>query len=63
MQNAHLQEDTLVIAPVLAFMGDNPRASEVVGHMTGYPNKFCRQCMVSFIELRLPFVWLYMYVH
>ena len=52
-----------MIAPVLAFMGDNPRASEVVGHMTGYPNKFCRQCMVSFIELRLPFVWLYMYVH
>ena len=40
--DAHLQEDVLVIAPVLAFMGDNPRSSEVVGHMTGYPNKFCR---------------------
>ena len=32
MYDAHLQD-------VLAFMGDNPRASEVVGHMTGYPNK------------------------
>ena len=40
-------QDVLVIAPVLAVMGDNPRASEVAGHLTGSPNKFCRQCMVN----------------
>ena len=47
MYDAHLQKDVLVIAPVLAFMGDNPRASEILGHLLGSPNKFCRQCMVS----------------
>ena len=47
MYDAHLQQMALVKAPVLAFMGDNPRASEVAGHLTGYPNKLCRQCMVS----------------
>ena len=47
MYDAHLQQDVFVIAPVLAFMGDNPRASEVLGHLLGSSNKFCRQCMVS----------------
>jgi hypothetical protein len=47
MFDAYLQEDVLVVAPVLAVMGDNPRASEIAGHLTGNPNKFCRQCMVN----------------
>ena len=48
MFDAYLQEDVFVIAPVLAVIGDNPRASEIAGHLTGSPNKFCRQCMVNF---------------
>ena len=47
MFDAYLQQEVLVVAPVLAVMGDNPRASEIVGHLTGNPNKFCRQCMVN----------------
>ena len=46
MYDAYLQQNVLVPAPVLAFMGDNPRASEILGHMLGSPNKFCQQCMV-----------------
>ena len=53
MYDAHLQQMVLVKAPVLAFMGDNPR---VAGHLTGYPNKFCRQCMVILIVVML---WLF----
>jgi hypothetical protein len=46
MYDAHLKQDILILAPVLAFMGDNPRASEILGHLLGSPNKFCQQCMV-----------------
>ena len=36
-----------MVAPVLAVIGDNPRASEIAGHLIGNPNKFCRQCKVK----------------
>ena len=49
MFNAYLQQEVLVIAPVLAVMGDNPRALETARHLTGNPNKFCGQCMVKFV--------------
>ena len=39
MFDGYLQ-DVLVVAPVLAVMGDNPRPSEIAGHLTGNPNKF-----------------------
>ena len=39
------QECVLVVAPVQAIMlCDNPRASQIVGHMTGSPSKLCRVC-------------------
>eukprot|EP00731_Ephydatia_muelleri_P004904 Em0002g1080a len=41
------QECVLVVAPVLAIMCDNPRASQIVGHMTGRPSKFCRVCLAD----------------
>ena len=47
MFDAHLQQEVLVIAPVLLGMHDNPRASEVVNHMGSSANLFCRICMVS----------------
>ena len=46
MYDACLQRNVLVLAAVLAFMGDNPRTSEILGHLLGSLNKFCRQCMV-----------------
>lgn len=51
MFDAYLKQEVLVVAPVLAVMGDNPRASEIAGHLTGNPNKFCRQCMVNIMCL------------
>ena len=47
MFDTHLQQEVLVIAPVLLGMHDNPRASEVVNHMGSSANLFCRICMVS----------------
>ena len=44
-----LQQEVLVIAPVLLGMHDNPRASEVVNHTGSSANLFCRMCMVSCI--------------
>ena len=43
------QECVLVVAPVLAIMCDNPRVSQIVGHMTGRPSKFCRVCLVCYL--------------
>ena len=47
MYDAHLRTDVLVMAPVLIIIGDNPRASELLLHMGGTANKYCRMCMVS----------------
>ena len=44
-----MQECVLVVAPVLAIMCNNPRASQIVGHMTGRPSKFCRVCLVCYL--------------
>lgn len=49
MFDALWNQDVLVIAPVLACLCDNPRASEIVGHLRGNPNSFCRHCLVSCI--------------
>ena len=47
MFDALWNQDVLVLAPVIACLCDNPRASEIVGHLRGNPNSFCRQCLVS----------------
>ena len=47
MFDAFWKQDVFVLAPVLACLCDNPRASEIVGHLHGNPNSFCRQCLVS----------------
>ena len=46
MYNSFTKERTLVIAPVICFIGDNGRASEIVNHMGGTANLFCRICEV-----------------
>ena len=46
MFDALLCCEVLVYAPVLACICDNPRASEIIGHLRGNPNAFCRLCLV-----------------
>ena len=41
MFDAMLNPNVFVIAPVLAILCDNPRASQILGHMTGGPIMFC----------------------
>jgi hypothetical protein len=43
--DAYWNEVVFVYAPVLMVICDNPRSSELLGHMTGNPKKFCRLCM------------------
>ena len=45
--DAHMQQDVLVMAPILLGMHDNPRASEIVNHLGSAANLYCRVCMVS----------------
>ena len=44
--DAYLQQEVLVVAPVMAFLCDNPRYSELLGHAGGRARKYCRMCMV-----------------
>lgn len=44
--DAHLGEQVCVIAPLIAIICDNPRASELLNHMGSTANKYCRFCMV-----------------
>ena len=50
-------QEVLVLAPVLACLCDNPRASEIVGHLRGNPNSFCRQCLVSRIRVNIMYAY------
>ena len=47
MFDAYLNREVLVLAPVITCMCDNPRASELVGHLRGSPNAYCCQYLVS----------------
>ena len=44
--DAYLNEQVLVIAPLLCIICDNPQASKLVNHLGGSANKYCRFCMV-----------------
>ena len=44
--DAFLQEDVLVVAPILCFLCGNPRASEITNHLGPGSRLFCRMCMV-----------------
>lgn len=61
--DAHLQQEVLVIAPVLLGMHDNPRASEIVNHMGSSANLFCRICMVSVKANFHNIIYMYIYMH
>eukprot|EP00731_Ephydatia_muelleri_P033683 Em0035g20a len=45
--DAYLNEQVLVIAPLLCIICDNPQASKLVNHLGGSANKYCRFCMAD----------------
>ena len=44
--DSYLQENVLVVAPLMLLMADNPRASELINHMGSSTKHFCRICLV-----------------
>ena len=44
--DAAMQQNVLVVAPVLCILADNVRASELTNHSGSSANKFCRICQV-----------------
>lgn len=52
--DALLQKQVRVIAPIIVFTGDNPRASEILNHLGSSANKFCRMCLVG---ICLTMIW------
>ena len=44
--DAALQEEVLLVAPLLCILGDNPRHSEIMNHAGTSAIKHCRICMV-----------------
>ena len=44
--DAYQNEHVLVIAPLLCIICDNPMASQLLNHLGGSANKYCRLCMV-----------------
>ena len=45
--DAFLSKEVLIVAPVLCFTCDNPRASEITNHLGPGSRMFCRICMVN----------------
>ena len=44
MVDAHIKEEVLILAPVICFICDDVRASELLNHMGSTANKYCRIC-------------------
>ena len=45
--DVHLQQNVIVLSPLMCLVADNPRASEVLSHLGGSARKYCRICTVS----------------
>ena len=45
MYDSFLQDDILVVAPVLCIICDNPRTSEITNNLGPGSRLFCRMCM------------------
>eukprot|EP00731_Ephydatia_muelleri_P007439 Em0003g1687a len=45
--DAHLNEQVLVISPLLCINCDNPQASKLMNHLGAYAKKYCRFCMAD----------------
>ena len=47
MYDAFLEENVLVIAPVMLIIADNPMSSELCSHHGSTARRYCRMCLVS----------------
>jgi len=47
MYDAHLNQDVMVVAPIMFIMADNPMSSELCNHQGSVALKFCRMCLVG----------------
>jgi hypothetical protein len=45
--DSYLQQNVLVVAPLMLLMADNPRASELMNHMGSNAKYFCRIYLVQ----------------
>lgn len=45
--DAFLQEEVLIVAPVICVVSDNPRTSEITNNLKPSARLPCRMCMVS----------------
>lgn len=45
--DSFLNEEVLVVSPLLCIIGDNPRSSKVLNHLGGSARRYCRMCMVG----------------
>ncbi len=51
LYDACLKQQVLIVAPVMAILGDSARASELVNHLGSRAKRFCRKCKVSVLML------------
>lgn len=47
MYDALLEEEVLVIAPVILIIADNPMSSDICNHQGSTARRYCRMCLVS----------------
>ena len=45
--DAYLNEEVLVVTPIICLICDNPRASELVNHLGTSATCYCRLCLVG----------------
>ena len=45
--DAFLNEEVLVVTPIICLISDNPRASELVNRLGASATCYCRLCLVS----------------
>lgn len=49
--DAFMQQQVIVLSPLMCILADNPRASELLNHLGGSARRYCRMCMVSAVDL------------
>ena len=45
--DAFINEEVLVVTPIICLICDNPRESELVNHLAASATFYCRLCLVS----------------
>lgn len=45
--DAMLDQQVIVLSPLMCILADNPRALELLNHLGGSARRYCRMCMVN----------------